>query len=79
MGKSQKKVPLRNAHMKFGRNWSNGLGDSVTDGRRRLQYPRRFFIIIMHSACIRLKMVVTYIMKALLSVFEQKNLSSAYY
>ena len=33
-----------NSHTKFGWISSNGLGgDSVTDGRRRLQYPRHFF------------------------------------
>ena len=46
-------IHVSNSHTKFGWIWSNGLGgDSVTDGwtdsawtdgRRRLQYPRRFF------------------------------------
>ena len=37
-------IHVSNSHTKFGWISSNGLGgDSVTDGRRRLQYPRRFF------------------------------------
>ena len=36
-------VHLSNSHTKVGLISSNGLGgDSVTDRRRRLQYPRRF-------------------------------------
>ena len=34
---------MNNSHTKFGWILSNGLGgDSVTDGRRRLQFPHRF-------------------------------------
>ena len=56
-GRGQKKcavahpIHVSNSHTKFGWISSNGLGDSVTDGRtdgltdgrRRLQYSRRFF------------------------------------
>ena len=49
-GRGQKKfavahpIHVSNSHIKFGWISFNGLGgDSVTDGRRRLQYPRRFF------------------------------------
>ena len=36
-------IHASNSHIKFGWISSNGLGGySVTDGRRRLQYPRRF-------------------------------------
>ena len=37
-------IHVSNSHTKFGLISSNGLGgDNVTDGRRQLQYPRRFF------------------------------------
>ena len=49
-GRGQKKyavahpIHVSNSHSKFGWISSNGLGgDSVTDGRRRLQYPGCFF------------------------------------
>ena len=48
-GRGQKKfafahpIHVSNSHTKFGWISSNDLGgDSVTDRRRRLQYPRRF-------------------------------------
>ena len=41
-------IYVSNSHTKFGWTSSNGLGgesvtDRRTDGRRQLQYPRRFF------------------------------------
>ena len=36
-------IYVSNSHTKFGWISSNGLGDSVTDGRRRLQYPETLF------------------------------------
>ena len=33
-------IHVSNSHTKFGWISSNGLGDSITDRRRRLQYPR---------------------------------------
>ena len=38
-------INVSNSHTKFGWISSNFLGgDRVTDGRRRLQYPQRFFL-----------------------------------
>ena len=39
-------IYVSNSHTNFGWISSNGLGgDSVTDRRRRLQYPHRFFVL----------------------------------